>query len=188
MRHRVFWFLLLSSFLILPACAHVISKDLRVAADPHLSFRQIGHDPNAYRGRTVIWGGEIIDTINQGDGSTLVEVLERPLGWRGEPDRSSPSEGRFLIQDEKYLDPYIYRKGREITVAGEILGERKRPVGQTDYRYPLISNKQLYLWPVYYYAPYPHSYYGPWGYPYPGYPWWGYPYGGWGFGFHYHFR
>jgi len=115
----------------------------------------------------VLWGGEIIHTLNQKDSSTLVEVLQRPLDREEEPDRSRPSEGRFLFLARSYLDPYIYRSGRKITVAGEIQGERIKLLGEMDYRYPLLLNKEIYLWQDYYYR-HPYYYYYD--------PWWGYPY------------
>ena len=167
-------------FVVLTGCAHVISKDLRVKADPSLTFRDVFQNPNAYQGKTVIWGGEIINTINQKDGTTLIEVFQLPLSRRGEPNETYPSEGRFLVLTEKYLDPYLFNRGRRITVAGEILGEKTKPLGEMDYRYPLLSGKQIYLWREYYY-PGPYYYY----YPYYYYdPWWDYPFY-WGFRFHY---
>jgi len=165
----------------------VISKNVRAEVDPTLSFRQVLQDPDAFRGKTVLWGGEIVQTTNQKDGSTLIEILERHLGRQGEPDETSPSEGRFQVLSEEYMDPYVYRRGRKITVAGEILGEKIKPLGEMDYRYPLISIKQIYLWPVYYYVPSPYYYYDPWWGPYPWYPGGGYPFG-WGFGFRYRFH
>lgn len=185
MVHRKKGWLVLLCFILLPGCAHVISKDLRDSADPTLTFAQVLKDPDAYRGKNVVWGGEIIESLNRRDGSTLVEVFQRALNWRGEP--TGKSDGRFLVTVDNYLDPYVYAKGRRITVAGEVLGEERKPLGEMDYRYPLIQSKQIYLWPVYYYAPYPYAY-GPWWY-YD--PWWGYPYGwgwGWGFGFRYHYH
>jgi outer membrane lipoprotein len=169
-------FLLLFLTVLLAGCAHVISKDLRSKADPSLTFREVFQNPNAYQGKTVLWGGEIIKTINQKDGTTLIEIFQLPLSRRGEPNETHPSEGRFLILTEKYLDPYLFKGGRKITVAGDILGERISPLGEMDYRYPLLSSKQIYLWREYYY--YPSPYY----YPYYYDPWWGYPYW-WGFGF-----
>jgi outer membrane lipoprotein len=165
----------------------VISKDLRAQVDPALSFRQVLQDPNAYIGKTVLWGGEIVQTMNQKDGSTLIEILERHLGGQGEPDETSRSQGRFLVLSDEYMDSYVYRRGRKITLAGDILGEKIKPLGEMDYRYPLISIKQIYLWPVYSYVPspyYPYYYYDPW-WPTPWYPWGGYPYG-WGFGYRYY--
>jgi outer membrane lipoprotein len=143
-----------------------VSKNLREQADTTLTFQQAFRNPNEYKGKIVIWGGDVIQTINQKDGTTLIEVFQRPLNWREEPKETVASEGRFLVLAEKYLDPYLFRRGKKITVAGEILGEKIRPLGEMDYRYPLVSSRQIHLWDYYYY--YPYYYYDPW--------WWGYPY------------
>jgi outer membrane lipoprotein len=189
MSNRLQWFLILFLSILLPGCAHVISKNLRANTDPSLTFSQVYQNPKAYRGKLVVWGGDIVDTINQKDGTTQIEVFKRPLDWREKPKETLVSEGRFLILADGYLDPYLYRRGRKITVAGEILGEKIKPLGEMDYRYPFLLSKQIYLWEDYYYPPYPYYYYEPW-WGYPWYPWWGYPYRGWGFGFsyrhHYH--
>jgi len=51
--------------------------------------------------------------------------------------------------------------GREITVAGEIIGEKTQLLGQMEYRYPLLLSKQIYLWRAYHYYYYPFPYYRP---------------------------
>jgi outer membrane lipoprotein len=184
MKSRFSWILLLSSFVLFSGCAHVISKDLRTKSDPSLTINQFRQHPEAFKGKWVVWGGVIVETVNQKDGTTQIEVFQEPLGWRGEPKDMATSEGRFLILTDQYLDPYIFRRGKKITIAGEILGEKIKPLGEMDYRYPIVSSKQIYLWPEYYYQPYPYTYYDPWWrYPYG----WGYPYwGGFGFGVYYH--
>ena len=163
--------------LIISGCAPVISKNLREQADPSLTFGEAIRNPEAFKGRTVIWGGEIIETTNEEDGDTVLEVFQRPLSWREEPQETVASEGRFLVRVEKYLDPYVYRRGRKISVGGEILGEEVRPIGKMEYRYPLVLSKEIYLWNYYYYYPYSSYpdpyYYGPWG---------------WGWGFRYYHR
>jgi len=169
--------LLLFPVLLMMGCAHVISKDLRAKTDPSLTLNQIYQNPNIYKGKWVVWGGEIIEAVNQKDGTTQIEVFQKPLGWMGEPYETAASQGRFLVLADKYLDSYLFRRGRKITVAGEILGEKFKPIGEMDYRYLLLSGKQIYLWPEYYYRPYPSYYYD---------PWWDYPYGWWGFGIYYH--
>jgi outer membrane lipoprotein len=182
------WIFLFFMFILLSGCAHVISKDLRTQVDISLTFQQVLQNPNAYKGKMVVWGGEIIEAVNQKDGTTLIEVLQRPLGWREEPRKTIASEGRFLALVDRYLDPYVFRKGRKVTVAGEILGEEIKQIGKMDYRYPLLSSRQIYLWEDYYYYPVPY-YYDPW-WDYP-YGWRGYPYGWgppywWRFNFHHH--
>jgi outer membrane lipoprotein len=185
MRNRFQLSLLLFLFLLLSGCAHVISKDLRGQVDRSLTFREVFQNPNAYQGKMVIWGGDIVKTMNQKDGTTLVEVFQLPLSRRGEPNETYASEGRFLILAEKYLDPYLFQRGKKITVAGEILGEKRMALGEMDYRYPLVSSKQIYLWREYYY--YPAPYYYPYS-PYYYYdPWWDYPYS-WRFRYYYYRR
>jgi outer membrane lipoprotein len=177
---RIQFLLLFSVILFISGCVHVISKDLRGKADRSLTFGQVHQNPNAYKGKLVVWGGEIVQTENQKDGTTQIEVFQKPLGWRGEPKDTGYSEGRFLILAEEYLDPYLFRRGKKITVAGEIQGEKIKLLGEMDYRYPVVLSKQIYLWPVYYYPPYPYYYYYD--------PWWGYPYWWGGFGFYYHYH
>lgn len=182
MSNRVLSLIVISCLVFLSGCAHVISKDIRDKVDPSLTFEKVIQNPIAYKGKTVVWGGEIVETLNQKNGTTEIEVFQIPLDSTDAPKASNVSAGRFLILVDKYLDPYLYRKGRRITVAGEILGEQIKPLGEMDYRYPLISSKQIRLWEEYHDRPYPYPYY-PWGY-YD--PWWGYPYWWGGFGIHYY--
>jgi outer membrane lipoprotein len=177
MKNKFKPFLLFILFLFISGCAHVISKEIRDHSDLSLTLRQVRQNPNDYKGKSVVWGGDIVQTTNQKDGTTLIEVFQRPLGRRGEPKETLSSEGRFLILVEKYLDPYIYRRGKRITVAGEMMGEKIKPLGEMDYRYPLLLSKQIYLWEDYYYQyPPPYYYYD---------PWWGHPFW-WRFDFYYY--
>ena len=111
MKNRYQWFLLLLLVLLFSGCGHVISKDLRTKSDSSLTLAQVRQNPEAFKGKWVIWGGEIIETINQKEGTTLIEVFQRPLGWRGEPKSTTYSEGRFLVLADNYLDPYVFRRG-----------------------------------------------------------------------------
>ncbi len=103
MKQSGLWSVLFFTFL-LSGCAHVISKDLRVQSHPPIALSQIRHHPEAFKGKSVIWGGEIIETVNLKDTATQIEVFQKPLGWRGEPRSISSSEGRFLILVNQYLD------------------------------------------------------------------------------------
>jgi outer membrane lipoprotein len=168
-------------FVTLAACAP-ISKSLRSEA-VNIPFSAVQDEPRTYKGSIVIWGGEIIRTENRKKGTTLVEVMEKPLGWREKPELTDESQGRFLVTVNKFLDPRIYRPGRRITVAGEVAGSKTKLLGKMKYRYPLLSAKQIYLWPKHYYYYYNYPYWGYYGYYGPGWygPWWG---GGpwWGYG------
>jgi outer membrane lipoprotein len=126
-----------------------ISKELRAQTDRTLSFQQVFQNPEAHKNKIVIWGGEIIETLNQKDGTTLIVILQRPLDWMEEP-KFQRSDGRFIILVEGYVDPYVFRRGRRITAAGEILGRKVMRLGELEYPYPLLRSKQIYLWGEYY--------------------------------------
>jgi len=146
--------LILLFFSLISSCAHFISPEMRTKVDSSLSFSQVLQNPNAYKDKIVLRGGEIIQIVPQ-DGATIIEVLQMPLGWRGKPADTSTSEGKILVLIKEYLDLSLLKKGMKITVAGEvqgeILGEKIKSVSETDYRYPLLLSKQTHLWKEYYY-------------------------------------
>ena len=47
---------------------------------------------------------------------------------------------------ESFLDPEIFAKGRYITGAGKLVGDRAGRVDGRDYRFPVIEAQQLHLW------------------------------------------
>jgi outer membrane lipoprotein len=136
----------MAAVLLLAGCAHVISKEALQEVDTSISFAQLSKDPAAYMGKTVLLGGDVIETQNLSD-KTLIIVLQRPVGSRGEPGAGDVSEGRFIIQTPGFLDPAIYSPGRKLTVAGTVVGKEVRPLGEIEYTYPVIEKRELYLWP-----------------------------------------
>ncbi len=125
-------------------CAHVISQELRGRVDRELTPMALFKDPDAYKGKTVMLGGVIVSSINTDEG-TYIEVLQKPLDYRGRPEDADISHGRFIVFYEGYLDTAIYSRGREMTVAGEVIGKRLRPLGEIQYPYPLIKSRELHL-------------------------------------------
>ena len=156
-------------------CATIIKPhDLRdMGADRAIGLSQVVKNPEAYKGKIALWGGEILRSVNKKEG-TLIEVLQLPLDRSDRPKEVDASEGRFLVLNPGYLDVAIYREGREITVAGEVQGVETLPLGEIEYIYPFLKAKKIHLWEIRpetikVYHEYP-SY--PCRYPY----WWGYPY------------
>jgi len=130
----------------------------------------------------VILGGYILEVQNVPVGS-VVTLLQAPLDFENKPKSRDLSEGRFVVTTDRFLDPEVYVKDRQLTVGGRISRVREETVGGTTYRYPVIEAQEFHLWPKGVYAPYPPPYYPfydpwydpwyPWGYRYPwGYPWW----------------
>lgn len=170
--------LLLLTFLMFCGCAHyAISENLREKA-VSLGLQEVSQNPEAYRGKIVIWGGEIMRTVSREDRTTLMEVLQKTLDSRGEPESGEEIPGgRFMVLTDKYLDPYIYKPGRKVTVAGEIVEVRTESKDAGSDRIPVLSAKEINLWSIFgaysfygerppWYDPNYHSPWGPTGRPY----------------------
>jgi outer membrane lipoprotein len=175
------WGLLGCLVLVSVGCTHVISEPLRQQAQPLMSFAELRTNPEALKGRTVILGGEILQTSNLREG-TRVEVLQRPLSASETPKLTDTTGGRFMAFCQEYLDPAVYAPPRRITVAGQVLGAYMGKVGEVDYTYPLISCEETHLLPtagaeLRRYAAYPWWYGNPYFYPWTVGP---YPYAFWG--------
>ncbi|MBW2040040.1 MAG: Slp family lipoprotein [Deltaproteobacteria bacterium] len=134
------------TILLLAGCAPVISREVLKEVDKGVSFEQLSEEPEAYKGRTLLLGGDVIETQNLPD-KTLIFVLQRPLGFRGRPAAGDVSKGRFIVTVPGFLDPAIYSHGRKVTVAGTVVGKEVRPLGEIDYTYLIVEKRELYLWP-----------------------------------------
>lgn len=135
-------------FAVLTACAPVISQGVLKTVDRTIAFEQIMKNPDAYKGKAVLVGGTILKITNLPD-KTLIEVIQQPLDRRNMPESPENSKGRFIVVFKEFKDPAIYSPGRLITVAGEMIGSQARPLGETNYNYPLLSPIEYYLWKPY---------------------------------------
>ena len=159
----------LSICLLLSACSH-LPPAIENPPLYDLSYSEATRNIAQYKDAPVRWGGVVIDVENEQNFS-LVQVLYYPLNSYGRPRLDNPNEGRFLIKSPQFLDPAVYTKDTEITVAGTLKGDVERKVGNKTLRLPLISSKVIYQWPAY--VPGNYYGYGPYGFGY-GYPYYGY--------------
>ena len=152
-------------------CSHALSSGVRQQVDTTLSLAQLRAAPEAYKDRVVMLGGEMLSTRNLAAG-TLLEILQKPLDSTGRPRDTDHTEGRFMALCEGYLDPAVYSKGRQATLAGRVLGTRTDAVGEMTYVYPLLACLEVHLWPPLsdYRVLYPYDYGWPW---YSGWSWYG---------------
>jgi outer membrane lipoprotein len=143
----------------------------RQAALQPSSFVELKSHAESYRDRMVILGGDIVQTRHLGKTSEI-EVVQKSLDSADRPEQSDSSGGRFLAECPYFIDPTIYEKDRELTVAGKVLGERAQKLDEAEYNYLVVGCDYLYLWPERQpagYYPYPYAWYG-WGWPYYYYP------------------
>jgi outer membrane lipoprotein len=127
-------------------CMAVMSAQVRQQADRTILFGHLRAMPEAYIGRSVILGGDIARVWNV-PGATWLEVVHKPLDLEDRPVLTGPSEGRFVVRCDRYLNPLSYAAGRVVTVAGQILGSHTDTVGERVERYPLLGCSEIYLWP-----------------------------------------
>jgi outer membrane lipoprotein len=152
--------------LVLTACATGVPESIRDPQVTPIDVKDAQTAPDRHLGQRVRWGGTVIGVTN-GERSTEIEILARPLGRDGAPDSSSPGQGRFIAEAAGFLDPAEYPKGRELTVVGILTGTVTRSVGDFPYVYPVVRTESRYLWPeaptaVPYGPPYPWPWYDPW--------------------------
>lgn len=157
--------------LLLGGCASNVPDSIRHAPASAVSPAEARADATRLQGVIVRWGGVIAGVENRRD-TTELDIVARPLAGDGSPlERDVPKLGRFIARITGFLDPEVYKPGREITVRGPFTGIETRPIGDYPYRYPIVQAQQYYLWPVAVEPP-PRAYdpfwYDPW-YPY---PWW----------------
>lgn len=167
-RIGVFGCLLLA--MLLAGCSSQPPRELGPAIADAPTAAEVQSNPKAYLGRQVRWGGEII-ALRNADGHSDVEVFGRPLYDDGEPQHEGGQGVRFIARVPRFLDPIEYTAGKRLSVRGRLLEPMNRPVGEYDYRYPVVAVEGLHLWPAY-----QEPVDRPWAYdPYYYDPWW--PYG-----------
>ena len=151
-----------------------------------LTFPQIIESPESFKGKLVILGGQVLMAKRLKD-STQLTILQLPLINEQEPSRElTQSQGRFIAEQQEFLDPATVPSGTRITLVGEVSGSVSQSLDETIYTYPTLIIKHFKVWPAYpldydqyrsyypYYYPYPYAYpyWRPYGLFYPYGPYW----------------
>ncbi len=164
------WVIILA-ILLLGACSNLPTA-IKDAPSTEVQLQDVQNNIEAYKGSSVRWGGTIVQVENDEDAS-WIHVLYYPLKGYGRPRLNRSSQGRFLMHSEKFLDPAVYAKGTQITVAGVLTGDTERMIGKKTLKLPVINVSHDYIWPTYSRS----GYYGSLGfYPYYRYGFYSRPY------------
>lgn len=151
----------------LVGCTPVVSQSLRREADRSLSFAALQANPQKWQGETVILGGEVLAVFPANGGSWLW-VQQKELDAQLRPVDQPEYGGQFWVSSSRFLPDYDYVRGRKVTVAGTVSGQKDNA--------PLISARELHLWehpfelhtvpPDWFQPPYLHWYIPPYFDPY----------------------
>jgi len=168
--------------LLVTACSPVLSREVMQEGTRDVSFNKMREAPENYRGKLFIFGGIIANT-RVTEAESEIEAVFVSVDSYGSLIEGSRMQGRFLAilsRSNGMLDPIVYAKGREITLAGYFRELKKGKIDEMDYDFPVFEVKQIYLWKepgyypaAYYYYPYYYPYiynHGAWPYPDPYWP------------------
>lgn len=140
-------YLILGLLAVAAGCAtSVIPESLEPQVDKTVTFSQVLEAPDSYRGKVVVWAGEVLKAKAM-KGGTQLEVLQLPLDDEQGPvtDRMA-SKGRFLALQHEFLDPATMTDGTRVTIVGEITGASVEKIDEADYRFPTLDVKHLHRW------------------------------------------
>ena len=138
-------YLILGLLAVAAGCAtSVIPESLEPQVDKAVTFSQVLEAPDSYRGKVVVWAGEVLKAKAM-KGGTQLEVLQLPLDDEQGPvtDRME-SKGRFLALQKEFLDPATMTDGTRVTIVGEITGAAVEKIDEADYRFPTLDVKHLH--------------------------------------------
>ena len=165
-------------FLTFVGCTHYpISDNIRASLDPTVSVAGLFESPDAYIGKRVMMGGNIVQTRNLPDQSEI-EVVQKSIDSYGNLDTGDATLGRFIFRRPGYLESEVYAKGRDIIGAGVIVGSQSGKIGDRDYQFPVIEPEEMNLIQQYRNYPYYNDPFYPYYYGYGGFG----GFGGYGFG------
>ncbi len=126
------------------ACATGPAFDLG-GVDTALTPTAAAADIDAARDHRVEWGGVIISARNLRDHTDL-EVLAYPLDRSAHPELGKTALGRFMLVRPGYLETVDYSPGRLITAVGPVTRIHDGTVGESPYRFAVMTAAQLHLW------------------------------------------
>lgn len=133
---------------LLPICLVACSslpKTIQTPPSDDLQLEQVAGQAINYENSPVRWGGKIV-SVNNDNQQSLLQIVHFPLNSYGKPIIGKVSQGRFLVQTARFLDPEIYKVGRLATFSGVLLTEQTRLVDKKTLYLPVVEMRESHLW------------------------------------------
>jgi outer membrane lipoprotein len=122
-----------------------MSEQTRAESDHQPAFATIKAEPAAFIDTPLLLGGVIVSAEKAGT-ETVLEIMQWRLNHWGEPTSLNDEEHLFLVRSEESLDPSIFEPGVLVTLAGVVLGEETRLLGDNEYVYPVLELNEIHPW------------------------------------------
>lgn len=149
---RLCVYLSLPTLFVLSGCVSV-PKDLELTESGHsgtthvaqIGLPSVREDFARHQNQWVRWGGTIVSVEHDQD-HTVLEIISRPINGYARPVLNDRTDGRFLARVDGFLESGIYAANREITVVGELVDVIDKPIGKTNYSFPVVAVEKHRLW------------------------------------------
>lgn len=133
-------------FIVFVSGCSVLPESITTADETNLvTYDMVKKDFTSHQGKKARWGGIIANIENKAD-MTVIEIVNLTLSYQGRPKDIENSNGRFLAYYDGFLEPMIYKKGKDITVLGDVLPPIKGKIGEKEYLYPVLKVGGFHLW------------------------------------------
>lgn len=133
-------------FIVFMSGCSVLPDSIATAKKTNLvTYEAVKKDFTSHQGKKARWGGVIANIENKAD-VTVIEIVNLALSYQGRPKDIENSSGRFLAYYDGFLEPMIYKKGKNITVLGDVLAPIKGKIGEKEYLYPVLKVDGFHLW------------------------------------------
>lgn len=109
------------------------------------SFNRVAQQPESYVGNQVRWGG-IIARVENLEYDTLIEIVSLPLDSRARPIANQQTGGRYIARVQGFVEPLIYKQGKEITVVGVLSNPMPGHIGEHRVNFPVVDTSGHHLW------------------------------------------
>jgi outer membrane lipoprotein len=119
---RSWSFALLFGLILTMGCVPAIETSLQQEAGPRVGFAELSAQPDRYKGRIIILGGEVMSVTPWQQGSLLM-VDQRQLDDRLYPVGAA-SGGTFLVESDEWLNSNKYVPKSKVVVAGVVEGQK----------------------------------------------------------------
>jgi starvation-inducible outer membrane lipoprotein len=111
-----------------------------------ITFSLLQQNPEAYRGQTVLLGGQIVSADLTSDGLINIEVKQKPLDSNQKPIVTDSSAGTFLIQFPG-RDLQGIHLGNLVSVVGTMAGTKILQLAGLSYPILLVNAQAINYWP-----------------------------------------
>lgn len=138
------WFQAVCISLTLVACS-TVPNDIGGNVDPSITLTRVRADQSLAQGQLVRWGG-LIARVQNKEGQTWIEIVEKPLTHYGQPVDANVTNGRFIAIFDRFLDPMVFQLGREVTVMGSLQPAVEGKIDEQPYHYAVIAASGFHLW------------------------------------------